>query len=178
MYTVVNNESLPLPFSEGWGNYAIRGIEEILLPESVSLLPQTIGWAILLLAAIAWLFLIGYRKYQHYRANLYRLVSLNQLKQIKNAYQQGDTTSVRALPALLKATALQVYPRTTIAALTGNSWCVFLSDTYPGPPFETEPIDILYKCGFAPKSELNNLLEEKNWNQFVEWIKHHRWPND
>ncbi|MGI9294648.1 MAG: DUF4381 domain-containing protein, partial [Pseudomonadales bacterium] len=120
-----------------FGNYLIRGIEEIELPESVSWLPQTIGWKVLALLVFL---LAAYKFYQaakQWWRNRYRRSALLRLKELEEE-AAGDYLQVAAeLPGLLKATALHAYPRAEVAALSGESWLDFLDAHYSGRSFRS-----------------------------------------
>ena len=63
--------SLP-PLPESFGNYAIRGIAEVLPPEPVSWIPVTTGWRLLGAAILLWVIYQGYRQYRAWRRDRYR----------------------------------------------------------------------------------------------------------
>jgi uncharacterized membrane protein len=109
-----------------FGNYLLHGIDEVILPESISLIPQTIGWKIvgvLLIAYILWRSFLAWRLWQK---NWYRREGLQVLAKIKSVVDGGKTNAVSQLPALLKSVALQAYPRGEVAQLSGQLWLDFL----------------------------------------------------
>ena len=123
-----------------FGNYTVHGIDEIVFPQAVSWIPNTVAWKILgLLLLVA----IGYAlmKYlKHWQSNAYRRAAVRQLKVIRSAALQADSSSSAALlklPTLMKATALQAYPREQVASLSGETWLTFLDSCYPGHAFST-----------------------------------------
>ena len=118
-----------------FGNYLIQGIEEIQLPEPASLLPQTLGWKILALLILLGAVYLVYRGGRQWWRNRYRRSALRTLKNIEQAAKGDHLRIVAELPWLLKATALQAYPRIDVAALSGTDWLVFLDAHYSGPAF-------------------------------------------
>ena len=68
-----------------FGNYLLHGIDEVIVPESISLIPQTIGWKIvgvLLIAYILWRSFLAWRLWQK---NWYRREGLQVLAKIKTS---------------------------------------------------------------------------------------------
>lgn len=120
-----------------FGNYLIRGIEEIALPEPVSWLPQTIGWKFLALLLFLFAVYKFYHATKHWWRNRYRRSALQRLKELEQK-AHGDYSQVAAeLPGLLKATALHAYPRAEVACLSGERWLAFLDTHYSGPSFRS-----------------------------------------
>lgn len=120
---------------DNFGNYLIRGIAEIELPEPVSWLPQTLGWKILALLILLLAALQTYRASTKWWRNRYRRRALERLKAIELAAGGDPGRVVAQLPWLLKATALHAYPRVDVAALSGDAWLAFLDAHYSGPSF-------------------------------------------
>lgn len=124
---------------DNFGNYLIRDIAEIELPESVSWLPQTLGWKILALLILLLAVFHAYRAANRWWRNRYRRSALQRLKAIERGAQGDNERVVVHLPKLLKATALHAYPRVDVAALSGDDWLAFLDAHYSGPPFRAAP---------------------------------------
>lgn len=120
-----------------FGNYLIRGIEEIELPEPVSWLPQTIGWKVVGLLVLLFASHKIYVVATQWWRDRYRRSALQRLRELE-AEADGDYLRVAAeLPILLKATALHAYPRAHVAALSGESWLAFLDAHYSGGSFRS-----------------------------------------
>jgi hypothetical protein len=111
---------------------SLRGLSDIVLPEPVSWLPQTWGWAVVavaLLSIIVWLLL---RRHRRHLANRYRRQALAELSAIEIRLGGDVSGSIAAMAALLKRVALAVWPRETVAALSGSAWVAFLQQ-HSGP---------------------------------------------
>lgn len=133
-------------------------------PEPVSMMPQTVGWAIVgavLALVLGWL---GWRWLRDYRANAYRRAALLELS------QAGDDPATIA--EILRRTALVAYDRTTVASLSGAAWIAFLERTGQ-TPWEPELSALLqagpYRAQIAPSQALTA--------QASRWIKAHK-PED
>ncbi|WOX05151.1 DUF4381 domain-containing protein [Microbulbifer pacificus] len=99
-------------------------------PPAVSMWPATpaaksVGALLLLM-----LLFFVWRRIQTYRANAYRRAALAEL-------QQAADDPAR-IAEILRRTALVAYPRTQVAALTGDDWLGFLNQHYPGNAFTGE----------------------------------------
>lgn len=167
-------EGVDPAFARTFGNYNLHGIEEVHLPEAVSWMPQTIGWKVLALLLLLLCCLVAYRQINAWWQNRYRREALKQLAELEAA---GDTyTLMSCLPRLLKATALQCFPRQDIASLSGDDWLQFLSEHYPGPSFNDplgkQLISIAYQNPqhwTAKQDDVNALVARVRC-----WIKKHR----
>lgn len=161
-------------FARTFGNYNLHGIEEVHLPEPVSWMPQTIGWKVL--GVLLLLLFCGYlfRQAKVWWKNRYRREALKQLAQLeamKDAYGV-----VSRLPFLLKATALQAFPREEIASLSGDSWLEFLSDHYPGHSFSDALGQQLITISYQRRQQCS--LNDEDVGALVDrtrdWIKRHQ----
>ena len=119
-----------------FGNYLLHGIDEVILPESISLMPQTIGWKIigvLFITYILWRSFLAWRLWQQ---NWYRREGLKALAKIRDLFEAGNTAAVNEVPVLLKSVALQAYPRSEVAQLSGKPWIDFLQTKVADKNFE------------------------------------------
>jgi len=109
---------------------ALRSLRDIALPQPVSWMPQTWGWALLagllvvaiLVALFAWI--------RRYRRNAYRREALRLLDDIVVDIRNPSRRErgIHALTELLKRTALAAWPRSDVAALSGAAWARFLDE--------------------------------------------------
>ena len=101
-------------------------MHDIVRPDSVSMLPQTVGWWILLGWLVFCLALGVLMVWRRWMRNRYRREAMTMLNQI-----QASTDGLHYLQAvqaadLVKRTALAVFPRSAVASLTGDQWAAFL----------------------------------------------------
>lgn len=161
------------PFGVGWGNYSLKGIVEIDLPQAYSLMPVTFGWVFLLV--IFCLYSLNkisiYIKY--YWRNRYRKQALRLLSKLKSRYDRGDYSAARELPKLLKETALMAYPRNAVADLFGDDFLIFMKSTIRNPDDLALQSNILYTCSYAPPQKIKALLHEDTWDSVRFWIESH-----
>lgn len=158
----------------GWGNYAIRGIVEIELPQAVALSPQTPGWWVLSACFLLWLGYRMYKRLQRYWRNRYRRVAIAKLKYLQRQFVNGDETVLQQVPELLKATALQAYPRRDVASLYGEEWELFLDSCYQGSAFSKEFTGSLSSLSYRSLQQPHDPASEQFWSQIKLWIKNHR----
>ncbi len=140
----------------------LRGLHEILVPDPVRWLPQTVGWYALLglvLLALAWW---GYGRLRHFTANRYRRLALTELAALEQELQaRGQRLQVlRKIPVLLKRTALSAFPRIEVAGLSGERWLSFLDHTTGGKDFAEGPGRLLRDLAYLPVSRVEALSEE------------------
>ncbi|MDT8332929.1 DUF4381 domain-containing protein [Roseomonas gilardii] len=104
---------------------SLQGMHDILLPPPVPLTPATPAWAVLGVLLLALLLWGVWRGWQRWRREAYR----------REARRALDAMAARGefapLPALVKRTALAVFPREAVAGLTGADWAAFLRRTAP-----------------------------------------------
>jgi hypothetical protein len=156
----------------------LENLHEILLPEPVSWMPQTIGWyavfGIILIVTGWW----GYRRLRRFRTNRYRRLALAELTVIERELQQPEirTKALAKIPVLLKRTALSAYPRTDVADLSGEKWLAFLDKTMGGREFREGEGHLLPELAYAPGARISKLSDEmigKLLELVRLWIKRH-----
>lgn len=118
----------------------LENLNDIVVPEPVSLVPQSVGWIILAVVIMAVLATWAVLAWRRYRRNAYR----------REALAQVESTPLNALPALVKRVALAAAPRAQVAALTGDDWLAFLDRTYGGDVFTNGPGRPLAALSFEP----------------------------
>lgn len=166
--------SLP-PLPDLFGNYAIAGIDEILTPEPISAVPQTLGWQLLLALLLLYLARRAQRRWQYWLRNRYRATALRQLAEIMQA--SADTGSrLAALAGLLKATALQAYPRREIAALNGEAWLQWLNRHTAEQSFNAGCEELLVTGQYQQQLSLSPTQLSEFASAVAQWIRHHREP--
>jgi hypothetical protein len=163
-------------FSDTFGNYMLHGIDEIHVPEPVSWWPQTIGWKVLALVLALWLLYRLYLLASRWWKNRYRRVALARLDALQSRANGQYQQVLASLPELLKATALQAYPRTEIASLSGREWLAFLDAHYDGPEFSGKPGRQLLAVAYQDQS--NWQLSAEDANRLIamvrRWLRQHR----
>lgn len=131
----------------------VAGLINIPLPTAVSLWPQTwtsrIAVALLLagmVAAVVWFV-------RRWHANRYRRAALAELDHVLRSTAEKDAVSTAdALALLVRRTALAIFPRETIAPLSGAAWLDFLDRSYDGHEFSQGARRALGLAPYAPYS--------------------------
>jgi len=119
---------MSLEIGPDFGNYALKGIEEIAFPPPIPWWPVAPGWrwlGLMLLVGLGWL---AYRRFRRWQRDAYRRDALRRLAEIERSSASWQEV-VSALPLLLKAVALDAYPRGEVAALSGAAWLDFLDSS-------------------------------------------------
>ena len=161
------------PFDKPWGNYLLDNLVETQVPQSISWLPQTLGWKILTILSIVLLIQKIYSTYQNYQSNAYRREALRWIEQYQKT---ADTDFYKQLSSLLKKTALYAYKRKEVSQLTGSKWEHWLDQQCQQTSFVTSCPDVLHQLAYMPISPL--CLQTERYRDLLEqitlWIKHHR----
>ena len=166
-------------FDNNFGNPKIQGIKEIVLPESVSYMPQIVGWWILFGIVgllLAWWI---YRYYSRWRRNRYRREALIELAVIEQLLDQEPQRAsvLAAISALIKRTAIEAFGRNNVAELSGHLWLEFLDRTGSTNSFSQGPGRLLPEFSYAKQETLNEMTKEKIDQVLVlvkVWIKQHK----
>lgn len=118
------------PVTDPMTEAALRSLKDIAIPEPISWMPQTWGWALVagLLAVIT--LVLGLRRLRRYRANAYRREALLLLHDIEEKISDPARRhdGVHDLAELLKRVALAGWPREEVATISGASWVKFLGE--------------------------------------------------
>ncbi len=137
----------------------INQLAEVPVPEPVSMVPQTPGWAVLAVMLVVVLLWLGRRWQAHHHANAYRRAALTAL--------EGAGSDPAAISAILKRAAIVAYGRTDVAALTGADWRAFLNRT--GGDFSGDSGAALVSAAYVstptPTGDLNTRARH--------WIRQH-----
>ncbi|MEL0438006.1 DUF4381 domain-containing protein [Phycobacter sp. K97] len=131
-------------------------------PQPISMMPQTVGWAV-----IAGLFVVGgayalWRWRTAYLENAYRRAALSALKEAGQ-----DPT---AIAEVLRRAALAAFPRRDIASLSGEDWLAFLDQTGGCTDFRHGPGRAL---AFAPYQSPGQQPEALP-RIAAQWVRNHR----
>ncbi len=158
-------------FGPGWGNYAIRGIVEVELPEAVPFWPQTPGWWLLLFALLLGIGRYAWHRHQQWLRDRYRREALAELDRLRQRLAAGDRESLRELAALLRATALAAGDRNRLASLSGEAWSTAVNAMAPDQP--PVPVDELQRLAYAKLSSEDSNKGPALMDALGDWIQGH-----
>ncbi|MGY6039423.1 DUF4381 domain-containing protein [Aeromonas sp. AE23HZ002T15] len=142
---------------------AIDQLKELPIPTpSVSYLPQTWGWAVLLLIALSLLLLWGGRRWWQWRRDRYRREALARLDALQDSLgDDGDKlAALREIPVLLKRVALSMPDGAAAAKLGGEAWQGFMAKSAPFP-LPAEFADDLFTLAYAPSDQVLSLPDNR-----------------
>jgi cbb3-type cytochrome oxidase subunit 3 len=156
----------------------LEKLHEILLPEPVSWMPQTIGWYVvfgLVLLVVGWWV---YRSLRRFQKNRYRRLALAELAVIERELQQPERRgkALAEIPFLLKWTALAAFPRIDVAGLSGERWLAFLDKTMGGKGFTEGVGCLLPELAYGLALRIADISDEtiyKLLHLVRRWIKMH-----
>jgi hypothetical protein len=138
-------------------------LHDVVVPPAVPWWPPTPGWAIVLAALTLAVLALLLRRVMRWQANRYRREALRLL----------DDPGMKPTEwsALLKRTALAIWPREEVANLTGKEWLAFLDRTAGMNAFTAGAGSSIESIAFDPKGgeasgDLKSVVRE--------WIQRHR----
>lgn len=141
---------------------ALQKLADIAVPNPVSMVPQTWGWAALTVIVLS-LCLWGLRRWHHHRkANRYRTEALAELTRIERSVidcaEPGP--ALTAIPPLLKRVALAACPRSQVAGLSQKYWADFLAGMEGERRLPAPLVDLLNDGEYRPTKRLNAIPAE------------------
>lgn len=143
-------------------------LHDIVLPLAPNWWPPAAGWFVLAGVLFILLLLSAAKFVTGWWKSRYRRAALAELKQIEAAADR--TEALPQLAALVKRTALAVYPREQIAGLSGDAWLQYLDASARTTSFTTgagRQLERGYERGEQlPAPELFVAVSH--------WIQHHQ----
>lgn len=157
----------------------LQGLHDVVLPEPVSMIPQTVGWVVLGVAVVLALLWIAWVALRRYRANAYRRAALAELDRLEGALAASGerARALTALPVLVKRTALACRPRVEVAGLAEGEWLGYLDRTLGGTDFTAGPGRLLPRLAYASPARLEKIERaevEALTKLLRRWIRRHR----
>jgi len=131
-------------------------LRDIHLPDSSLWWPPAPGWWIGLLLLLAFAILLP-RLLSWYRHKPLRRVSLQELAQIRQAYQQGQSEKavLNEVARLLRRVTISYYGRDAAAAITGADWLRQLRKLSPESGFTEQQLELLVRERYRPQCEFD-----------------------
>jgi hypothetical protein len=165
-------------FGPEFGNKELIGLKEIILPDPIRYIPQTVSWYILFAFVLILIVWLGYRGYRRSMANRYRTFALRRLDDIEQQLRHPDTrvNALTAIPVLIKQTALKCYRRAEIAQMSGKEWLAFLDKSYGGNEFTDGPGVLLPVIAYGSQKALDHIEDEeitRSVSLVRKWIEKH-----
>ncbi|MGI9211574.1 MAG: DUF4381 domain-containing protein [Methylococcaceae bacterium] len=108
-------------------------LRDIHLPEPLGLWPLAPGWGLLLLVLLQ--VLIGWLLWRRWRAQSIIRLAMAQILELEQRDDLPLAERCSRLSCLLRQVCLSLYPRETVAGLTGESWLAFLDQRLKQPGF-------------------------------------------
>lgn len=164
-----------MTFSQDSDPGDLSNLIDIVEPAAVPFWPLAPGWyglfGLVVVTAVVAAFLA--RRRHHARA--YRRAALAALDRIGGELDARDEQALRALPSIVKRTALAAFPRSEVASLSGTSWLEFLDDTAGTKDFTKGEGRHLVSLAYDPSlpAELDAGRQAKLLDAVRHWILRH-----
>ncbi len=168
----------PEILESNFGNYSVRGIEEIIFPPAVSWLPATPAWKLLGIVILCVFVVALFRAVKKWRSNKYRRKAISTIADMRSTLNSDKSRPWQALcelPELMKTTALHAYPREDIASLSGRPWLEFLSSRSRNLSFSHGESDALTRLAYQAEAAatLSQSDATKLLDKCERWIRQH-----
>jgi len=154
-------------------------LHDIIVPPPVPWWPPAPGWYWVLGILFVVVLVLVLRLVLHWLHNRYRREALDELARQKTnlADVQRRATAITAIAELLKRTALSVFPRESVASLTGPPWLAFLNRTRGRAAVLSDDTgEWLEAVAYEPSAAQG--LDEQRARELAsfarDWITHHR----
>jgi len=143
-------------------------------PQLIGWWPLAPGWWLLLALLLVVLAATAYWLWRRYQKRAYRRQAERQLDALRLAYQNDNDSAafVANVNRLLKATALVVYPRRTVAAASGEQWLALLNDTLADSGTDKTFTPEFAEAGYRPGPPATD--PEQLHQLALAWIRHHK----
>lgn len=155
---------------------SLENLHDLVVPAPVPWWPPAPGWywlagVIVLLAVWS-----VWQAHRRYRANGYRRAALAEFGSLAReaADPAAADMALRALPALLKRTALAAFPRARVAAFSGPPWWAFLDRTSAGSGFVGGGGPVLDKLAYDPSARVEPAERRVLLAAAETWLRCHR----
>lgn len=154
---------------------SLQNLNDIVEPAAAAWWPPAPGWYVLAAILLVLLCWQAFRSWRRWRLNAYRRQALAELSTIRT---ECDETRLREVPGLLKRSALSVWPRESVASLSGAAWHRFLDTTGGMGQFADGAGRVLDQLAYLDRQEAH--IEPADSKLLLDaaesWLKQHRRP--
>lgn len=142
---------------------SLQNLHDIIGASPIPWWPPAPGWYAVgggLLIGLVW---AGWRLRRRWKKNAYRREAVSQLQDLTTRLKQDEQRkpALRALGALVKRTALAVWPRSQIAGLSGDVWLAVLDRSGRTTEFGAGPGQLLAHIAYAPDDALDRITDSE-----------------
>ncbi len=156
-------------------------LNDIVTPEAISWMPQTVGWWVVSIIAALIVVRWGWLRYRTWLAAGYRRDALDELHELKarlgDPLSRGD--ALVAIPPLVKRVVSSSAARSDVASLSGTAWLHFLNQTARRSTFTEGPGPLLPTLAYASSDRLAAISDSEVHAlvaRVEEWIRTHEIP--
>lgn len=148
---------------------SLSRLHDIVAPDAVPFWPPAPGWyAVLAVLAGALVFLL-WRRVRRWRGDAYRRESVAALEAVAHARDWVGLAEV------MKRTALAVFPRASVASLSGEAWLTFLDRTGNTTAFTDGPGRHLSTLAYDPRAaeSVTDVDARRAFDVCITWVRAH-----
>jgi len=153
---------------------SLSRLHDIVVPDPVPFWPPAPGWYPVLAVLAAALVLLLWRRVRRWRHDAYRREAVAALELVARS---GDWAE---LAEVMKRTALAVFPRASVASLSGEAWLTFLDRTGNTTAFTDGPGRHLSTLAYDPRAAetVTDADARRAFDVCTTWVRAHsidRW---
>jgi hypothetical protein len=154
---------------QDFGNTWLEHIHEVVMPDSISLIPSAPFWFLLIVMASLYSAWNIWGVYCRWKINSYRRAAKKMTERLQERFLGGDYLALRELPEIIRRSALSVWPREVIVALVGNDWNVFLASSLADPCATNDEILGVTQLAYLSDESLKNISVDEA-NKYFSWV--------
>ncbi|MFL0354295.1 DUF4381 domain-containing protein [Xanthomarina sp. GH4-25] len=144
----------------------------IMEPAPIPFSFDTTGWKVLFVVLVVLCVYLLYRLYLNFKHNQYRRDAVAEIVALNQDAKLPELEFITKSVFILKRTALQSYPRESVASLQGNDWIAFLDKTKRDVNFSKYKQDIA-NAVYCETFNNTNFNKEEFFKMSLKWIKNH-----
>ncbi|MGD8346528.1 MAG: DUF4381 domain-containing protein [Lysobacterales bacterium] len=152
---------------------SLQNLNDIVVPGPVAWWPPAPGWYVMVALAILALAWLGWNRWRSWNRNCYRREALQSLAKIRAT---DSAERAQDLPELLKRAALTAWPRSEVAALTGEHWHRFLDRSGGMDRFSAGAGRALDRLAYGGADALGRDELLDLYGAAEQWLRRHRSP--
>lgn len=149
-----------------------NSLGQLIEPDTIQYSFTSPGWYAIYSLLVLCILVIAAVKYRNYLKNAYRREAV---EEVKNIAQHKKETAVLEINLLLKRMAIQLFGRKKVAALHGNEWFNFLTQTSAKTSnISSTNIDEFTMALYDNSYQLNEVQLKQFSELAISWIRNHR----
>ncbi len=157
---------------------SLENLRDIAVLDRVPLWPLAPGWYVVGVLLLLIILCVTWSLIRRWQTQRYRREALAELNRLEAAFHDPArrASALGALPALVKRVALAVWPRQTVASLSGLDFLEFLDTTGHTQAFTNGPGSCLPQLAYDPRivTTVDDARIAQLFGAIRTWVRTHR----